>query len=337
MKNNRYFIKSSVAFFLTFIPIFALSAEVSIITPQKKSLNIDISATGIVIPKNKMIISVKSRGILHFLVSNNSEVSKGELIARIVDKPREKRLELLQNKIISQENQVKIEKQKLNTINDKLKMGVASKNSYLSEKIALSQAKERYEAIKNEYNTLLLKENNAQIHAPSSGTLTNLNANNSYVSYGSAIATLLDGNNVIKLFVDASSIGLVKKGMSLSLQSSYKNCEATIISILPKSTNNLIEVIAESKEKLPLNLQLNAKIMIKQSTGLLIPKEAIILVNNHPAVYVLDEKNIVHISFVTIEKDMQTKALIKETLPKNAKVVLKNAYMLHDNLKVSIK
>jgi len=29
--------------------------------------------------------------------------------------------------------------------------------------------------------------------------------------------------------------------------------------------------------------------------------------------------------------------LIKETLPKNAKVVLKNAYMLHDNLKVSIK
>ena len=337
MKNNRYFIKSSVAFFLTLIPIFALSAEVSIITPQKKSLNIDISATGIVIPKNKMIISVKSRGILHFLVSNNSEVYKGELIARIVDKPREKRLELLHNKIISQESQVKIEKQKLNTINDKLKMGVASKNSYLSEKIALSQAKERYEAIKNEYNTLLLEENNAQIHAPSSGTLTNLNANNSYVSYGSAIATLLDGNNVVKLFVDASSIGQVKKGMSVSLQSSYKNCEATILSILPQSTNNLIEVIAESKKKLPLNLQLNAKIIVKQSTGLLIPKEAIVLVNNHPAIYVLDEKNIAHLSFVTIEKDMQTKALIKETLPKNAKVVLKNAYMLHDNLKVSIK
>jgi len=337
MKINGYYIKSLVAFILTVLPILALSAEVSIITPKKKTLNIALSATGVVIPKNKMLISVKSRGVVHFLVSNNTEVSKGELIAQIVNEPRKKRLKLLHNQLISQENQVKIEKQKLGTAKDKLEMGVGSKNSYLSQKIALSQAKERYEAIKNEYNTLLLEEKNAQIHAPSSGTLTNLNANNSYVSYGSAIATLLDGNNVVKLFVDASSIGQVKKGMSVSLQSSYKNCEATILSILPQSTNNLIEVIAESKEKLPLNLQLNAKIIVKQSTGLLIPKEAIVLVNNHPAVYVLDEKNIAHLSFVTIEKDMQTKALIKETLPKNAKVVLKNAYMLHDNLKVSIK
>jgi len=321
----------------TALPILAISAEVSIITPKKETLSIGLSATGLVVPKNKMLISVKSAGVVHFLVSNNAEVSKGELIAQIVDEPRDKKLELLHNKLISQENQVKIEKQKLSTTSDKLKMGVGSKNSYLSEKIALSQAKERYEAIKNEYNTLLLEEENAKIVAPTSGTLTNLNPNNTYVSYGTAIATLLDESNVVKLFVDASHIEDVKKGMSVSLQSSYKNCEATLISILPISSNNLIEVIAEPKEKLPLNLQLNAEIILKQSTGLLIPKEAIVLVNNHPAVYVLDEKNIALLTFVSIEKDMQTKALIKETLPKDAKVVLKNAYMLHDNVEVSIK
>ena len=319
------------------LTLFAISAEVSIITPKKETLSIGLSATGVVVPKNKMLISVKSTGVVHFLVSNNAEVSKGELIAQIVDKPRDKKLELLQNKLISQENQVKIEKQKLSTTNDKLKMGVGSKNSYLSEKIALAQAKEHYEATKNEYNTLFLEEENAKIVAPTSGTLTNLNPNNTYVSYGTAIATLLDENNVVKLFVDASHIGDVKKGLSVSLHSSYKNCEATLISILPISSNNLIEVIAEPKEKLPLNLQLNAEIILKQSTGLLIPKEAIVLVNNHPAIYLLDEKNIAHLSFVTIEKDMQTKALIKETLPQNAKVVLKNAYMLHDNVEVSIK
>ncbi len=319
------------------LTLFAISAEVSIITPKKETLSIGLSATGVVVPKNKMLISVKSTGVVHFLVSNNAEVSKGQLIAQIGDEPRDKKLELLHNKLISQENQVKIEKQKLSTTNDKLKMGVGSKNSYLSEKIALSQAKERYEATKNEYNILFLEEENAKIVAPTSGTLTNLNPNNTYVSYGTAIATILDENNVVKLFVDASYIGDVKKGLSVSLQSSYKNCEATLISILPISSNNLIEVIAEPKEKLPLNLQLNAEIILKQSTGLLIPKEAIVLVNNHPAVYVLDEKNIAHLTFVSIEKDMQTKALIKETLPKNAKVVLKNAYMLHDNMEVSIK
>lgn len=324
---------------LTFIvlTLCAISSEVSIITPKKETLSIGLSATGLVIPKNKMRISVKSAGVVHFLVSNNVEVSKGELIAQIVDNPRDKKLERLRNKLVSQENRVKIEKQKLSITKDKLKMGVGSKNSYLSEKTALSQAKERYEALQNEYDTLLLEEKNAKIVAPTSGTLTNLNPNNTYVSYGTAIATLLDENNVVKLFVDASHIGDVKKGMSVSLQSSYKNCEATIISILPKSSNNLIEVIAEPKEKLPLNLPLDAEIILKQSTGLLIPKEAIVLEGNHPAIYVVDEKNIAHLSFVSIEKDMQTKALIKETLPKDAKVVLKNAYMLHDNMEVSIK
>lgn len=321
----------------TVLPLLAISAEVSTIAPKKETLSISLSATGVIVPKNEILISVKSTGVVHFLVSNNAEVSKGELIAQIVDKPRDKKLELLRSKLISQENQVKIEKQKLNTTNDKLKMGVGSKNNYLSEKIALSQAKERYEATKNEYNALLLEEKNAKILAPTSGTLTNLNPNNTYVSYGTSIATLLDENNVVKLFVDASNIVGVKKGMSVSLKSSYKNCAATIISILPKSSNNLIEVIAEPKEKLPLNLQLDAEIILKQSTGLLIPKEAIVLEGNHPAVYVLDEKNIAHLTFVSIEKDMQTKALIKETLSKDAKVVLKNAYMLHDNMEVSIK
>jgi len=322
---------------LTVLPIFAISADVSIITPKKETLYITLNAIGIVVSKNKTLITSKTTGIVNFLVSNNAEVSEDELIAKVINEPRDKKLILLHSKLVSQEYQIKIEKQKLNTTNDKLKMGVGSKNSYLNEKIILAQAKERYEVIQGEYSTLLLEQKNGKIYAPSSGIVTNLNSNNTYINYGTSIATLLDENNIVKLFVEASSVQQIKKGMAIALQSSYKNCEAIIISILPKSSNNLIEVIAEPKEKLPLNLQLNAEIILKQSTGLLIPKEAIVLVNNHPAVYVLDEKNIAHLSFVTIEKDMQTKALIKETLPQNAKVVLKNAYMLHDNVEVSIK
>jgi len=322
---------------LLLLPILALSAEVSIIVPKKESMSIALSATALVIPKNTMLITVKSTGIIHFLVSNHSKVSKGELIAQIVDTPREKKLKHLERKLISEEKQVKIEKQKLTTSNNKIKMGVGSKNNFLTEKILLSQAKERYEATKNAYKILLLEEKNTKIFAPSSGILSNLNANNSYVKYGQAIATVLDENNIVKLFVDASRIEEIKKGLSVSLQSTYKNCEATILSILPQSTHNLIEVIAEPQEKLPLNLQLNAEIILKQARGLAIPKEAIVLVNNHPALYVVDEKNIAHLVFIEILKDMQTKALIKETLPKNAKIALKNAYMLHDNIEVSIK
>ncbi len=319
------------------LTLFSFCVEVSTITPKKETLDISLSATGTVIAKNQTVITAQTTGVVHFLVSNNAQVSKGALIAKVTDKPREQKLALLKVKLSVQKEQIKIEKQKLYTAQDKLNIGVGSKNNYLSQKIVLSQAKERDEVMKNEYNRLLIEEKNAQIHVPLSGTIINLNPNNSYVNYGSTIATLLDKNNVVKLFVDASMIGKVKKGMSVSLKSSYKNCKATILSILPKSSNNLIEVIAEPKEKLPLNLQLNAEIIVKNSTALLLPKEAIVLEGNHPAVYVVDEKNMAHLFFVTIEKDMQTKVLIKETLPKEAKVVLKNAYMLHDNIKVTVK
>ena len=95
--------------------------------------------------------------------------------------------------------------------------------------------------------------------------------------------------------------------------------------------------MAEAKEQLPLNLQINAQILVKKSNAQLIPKSAIVLIENHPAVYIIDDKNIAHVVFVEILKDMLDKALIKNTLPKNAKIALKNAYMLHDNLAVSIK
>jgi len=322
---------------LTLLTLLALGVEVSTITPKKEAFTIRLTATGVVEPKNRTVITAQTKGVLHFLVANNTQVSKGELIAQVVDRPREKSLKLLSLKLNSQKNQIKLEEQKLYVAQDKLKIGVGTKNSYLNQKILLAQAKERYEMVKSEYEMLLLEAKNGKIYAPSEGLLSNLNANNAYVNYGSSIATLLDEHNIVKLFVDASSVRELKKGVSVALKSSYKNCEATIVSVLPRSTNNLIEVIAEPKEKLPLNLQLDAEILLKKSTALLIPKEAIVLEGNHPAVYVVDEKNIAHLSFVSIEKDMQTKALIKDTLPQNAKVVLKNAYMLHDNIEVRVK
>ncbi|HFU77555.1 MAG TPA: hypothetical protein ENK68_03530 [Epsilonproteobacteria bacterium] len=322
---------------LLLVTLLSYGAEVSTISPKKEACTIRLHATGVVEPKNSTAIGVQTKGVLHFLVANNTRVSKGQLIARVVDRPREKSLKLLSCTLNSLKNQIKLEEQKLDTEQDKLKMGVGTKNSYLNQKILLVQAKERYEMVKNEYDLLLLEEKNAKIYAPSEGLLTNLSANNTYVNYGASIATLLDAQTIVKLFVDASSVKAIQKGMPVALKSSYTNCEAMIVSVLPKSSGNLIEVIAESREKLPLDLQLDAEIVLKQSTALLIPKEAIVLEGNHPAVYVVDEKNIAHLTFVSIEKEMQTKVLIKETLPKEAKVVLKNAYMLHDNIEVSIK
>ena len=325
-----------MSIFIT-IPIFASSVSVSVIKPIEKNIALTIDATGTVISKNRTSITVKTSGLLEMQVSQNSFVIKGELIAQVSNKPREKKIAFLKKSLGLQKNQIALQKESIKTAKDKYEMGVGSKKSYLSQKILFAQMQEQYSTTKNEFETLLLEQKNSMVYAPKNGFLTNTVADNRYINYGAKIATLLEKDNVVKLFVDSSYAQEIEKNMAVKILSSYKNCDAKVLDVLPQSSNNLVEVIAETKEELPLNLQVNAQIILKISDGLLIPKSAIVLVENHPAVYLIDEKNIAHIAFVEIQKDMLDKALIKNTLPKNAKIALKNAYMLHDNLRVSIK
>ncbi len=325
-----------VSIFIT-IPIFASSVSVSVIKPIERNLALTIDATGTVISKNKTNITAKTSGLLQMQVSQNSFVDKGEFIAEVSNKPREKKVELLKTSLKLQKMQITLQQEKMKTVQDKYKIGVGSKNSYLSQKILLRQIQEQYLAKQNEYEMLLLEQTNSLIYAPKSGVLTNLQANNSYINYGAKIATLLEKDNLIKIFVDSSYAQDIHKNMDVKILSSYKNCDAKVLDVLAQSSNNLVEVIVQANEELPLNLQINAQIILKKSNGLLIPKSAIVLVENHPAIYIIDDKNIAHIVFVEIVKDMVDKALIKNTLPKNAKIALKNTYMLHDNLRVSVK
>jgi len=270
-------------------------------------------------------------------VSQNSFVKKGDIIAKAIDRPREQRLKLLERNLKLQEKATQLQENNIKTAKDKYKMGIGPKNSYLTQEIKSAQLKKQYNTTKNDYNTLKLKQKNSIIYAPKSGILTNVLADNFYINYGSKIATLLENDNLIKLFVNSSYVQYIDKNMDVKIFSSYKNCNAKVVDVLPKSVNNLIEVIVKTKESLPLNLQVDAKIIIKYSDGALIPKDAIVLVDNHPAIYQIDDKNIAHLVFVEIVKDMIDKALIKNTLNEDAKIALKNAYMLHDNLGVSIK
>jgi len=327
----------TISLFISIV-VFASSAVfITVVKPTKKSIAITIDATGRVIAKNRTHITAKTNGLLEMQVAQNSFVNKGELIAKLSDKPRKKKLKFFTKSLELQKMQIALQQEKIKTAKDKYKMGVGSKNSYLSQKIVLKQLQEQYNTKQNEYETLLLEQTNSLIYAPKSGLLTNFVANNSYINYGAKIATLLEKNTLVKLFVDSSYAQDIHKNMAVKILSSYKNCDAKVLNVLPQTSHNLIEVMVQPKEELPLNLQLNAQITVKKSDGLLIPKSAIVLVENHPAVYIIDDKNIAHIVFIEIQKDMVDKALIKNTLAKGARIALKNAYMLHDNLRVSIK
>ncbi len=326
-----------VIIFVSTLSLWATDVSVTLFTPSQTERAITLSAIGKVESTKQTSVIAKSSGILHLAVANNSFVIKGSIIATLSSEKRDKKLQFLQEKLLLQKGEADSFREKLKRSQEKYKMGVGSKNSYINDKIALMQLSEVLQSTKNEYAILQLAKKNATILAKKSATILQLAAENSFIKYGGKIATLLDENNHVKLFVAGDYASQIQRGMEVTLQSSYKNSFAKVINIVPKTSQNLMEVIVKPEQSLPLNLQVNATIQLKKVKGLLIPKEAIVLVQNHPAVYLIDDKNIAHVAFVEIQKDMVDKALIKNTLPKNAKIALKNTYMLHDNLQVSIK
>ena len=328
--------KMMIFWMLSTVAFASSTVTISTVRPVLSSKPITIEADGIVMPKNETVLTAQTSGIFHPFVYNNQSVKKGDKIAKIADERRVHKLKLLKDKLTLQKNQIKSQKIKLHDVKDMYTMGVGSRNKYLSEKLYLEQLKESYQTLENEYTTLNLEEKNSNIYAPQDGYITNLLPKNAYLDYQTQLATLLTKQTSIKIFLNVSYAKRITTGMEVELNSGYTDTKGVVSDILNKSSNNLLEVIVKPNEQMPLNLRVNATIILKHINAIELPKDSIVLVDNHPAVYVI-KKNVAHLVLVEIEKDMIQRVLIKTPLATDAQIALKNAYLLHDGLEVTIK
>lgn len=316
--------------------LFASSVRVSVISPTPATSNSEMNAEGIVVPKNKTALTAKTTGIVTFLISNNANVHAGETIAKIVDQRREKKLKFLKIKLQLLEKQHALQNKKLHNDKAKYTLGIGSKNNYLNEQVGLEQIEASIQSVKNEYDTLLLEDKNSVIVAKNEGFITNLLAQNTYVSYGMFLGNFSTKDSQVKLFVDAKYAKNMIKGLPVKLTSSYANTKGIVSNILFQSSNNLLEVMVDLKTNLPLNSNVTATLALNKIDGFLIPKASVVLVDNHPAIYII-KKNTAHLVFIDILKDRVNTVVIKKSIPLESQIALKNAYMLHDNLAVSIE
>jgi multidrug efflux pump subunit AcrA (membrane-fusion protein) len=318
------------------LTLFSSEVEVTVITPSVNSLPLEVEVNAVVVPKIKIAISSKSSGILHLYIFNDTQVKKGDVLAKVVDERRIQKIQFLKTKLLLLENQLVTQKNKIKISEEKFQMGVGSKSTYFSEKIALNHLNELMQNTKNDYETLILEENNSEIIASSDGFVNNVAAEGTYINYGTSIANLVIANSMVKLFADLSFARSLSKGMKVDLLSEYQNTDGVIRNILLQTNNNLMEIMVEPQIDLPQNLRLKAKIILKNVSGLNIPKNAVVIVENHPAVYVI-ENGIAHLKYLDIITDQIDRVLVKNTLGKDVKIAVKNAYMLHDGLEVVVK
>ena len=326
-----------VLFFVFIASVYASQSlvQISVVSPKQETMSIYVDVQGSVEEREPHMITAPYDGVLHVKVSNTQMVKKGETIAFIENPEMRNKLTLSNKEVSLLDEQYKIEQQRERNSAEMLKMGLISNNDYLAEQTILNDKKIAYLNRFSEQSTLHKQFMKSSIKAPISGYISDMLSDGNAVSYGSSICKILGGKQIMRLYVPSFYIASLHVKQKLHFQAGANSVDAVITQIVPKATNNLVEVIASATSQLPIGLNIQAKIALSKIQGWVVPKESIVLVQNRPALYLI-QNNIAHLHFVNIQKDLVNKVLITDDLKKDDKIAYENTYMLDEDVKVEI-
>jgi RND family efflux transporter MFP subunit len=294
------------------------------------------SVTGITEARQNITLNALSEGTLHLHSFNAQAVKKGDMIATITNAQRDNTIASLNATMKLLRREITVEKSKLQSAREMLKLGIISKNQLLDQQNSLQERQIRLNQTKTELQRLTLQNSMSGVRAPSDGYIENLLPDGSYVTYGQTVCKLTGTQVQIRLFVPPMLAKELHIGQKVKLNEQSNVTDAHITAIMPQSSDNLIDVIALPAQPLPVGLHLEAQIETARAKGWIIPKEAIVLVQNRPALFLIQEGRAT-LRFVTVEKDMIDKVLVTDHLQRDDKIALKNAYMLHDGAIVEVQ
>ena len=309
--------------------------QVSVISPAQKAMDVSINAEGIVQETDSHTINAPYDGILHLQVSNTQKIKRGEKIAFIENQELQNNLILAQSELSLYKDLFTMQQQKEENAAQMLEMGLISKNDYLTEHSLFNEKKISFLNAQTRLKSLKERLQKGTLISPITGYVTDLLSNGNHLSYGSKICSILGGKVYVRLFVPSFYISSLHIGEKVLLSVDGKNKQGIISQILPKATNNLVEVVVSTSSALQNGLHIQAKIAAKSIHGWVIPKECIVLVQNRPALYLIKEGK-AHLHFVNIQKDLLNKVLITDDLHKEDNIAYENAYMLDDGIEVEI-
>jgi len=317
------------------VPKEVRHVKVSVISPTYSDQVIGIDVRGQVEPAVSRMVDARSEGVFYPTVENAWHVLKAEEIGKLYDRRREMQIEALDSRSQLLKEQIAIESQKMSQNQEMLDLGIISENVMLSQRSALKDRELQLLQTRSELRRLKLLEKEKTVYAPSDGYIQGLAARGSYITYGAQVATLISKKVNVRLFVDPLFADAIGVDQPVVLHLSSREVNATITAILPQSSSNLIDVIATPSQPLPVGLQLSAVIETEAIEGWVIPKSSIVLEQNRPAVFVIEERH-ARLHFVTVQKDMLDRVLIVDSLKADDKIADKNAYMLQDGATVEV-
>ncbi|QOR61275.1 efflux RND transporter periplasmic adaptor subunit [Sulfurovum sp. ST-21] len=309
--------------------------KVSVINPKLANIPISQTVTGITELHRKITVNTLSEGILHVKSFNGQLIKKDDIIATVSNAQRKNTITMLKSNIGLLHKQVLAQKSKFKSAKEMMQLGILSKNRLLDQQNLLEETNIALNKAKRELGKLELQESSSLVKAPVDGYVDSLIPDGSYVAYGQTLCRIIDTHVQIRLFVPPLFAKELYIGQKVKLKEQGSVTDAKIVAILPQSSDNLLNVIALPSQTLPIGMHIEAQIQTAQTRGWIVPKDAVVIVQNHPAVYII-KKNKATLHFITVEKDMIDKVLLTDHLQAEDHIVFKNAYMLHDGAIVEV-
>jgi len=296
----------------------------------------EISSSGKLKARNKADLSFPFEGrITDVFVRNGQQVQKGLLLARLDTFD----LRIALDKAFEQEHNAVTEMQ-----DQLLLWGYDLKDSIPPEKWAMVRQQNGYNAIQLDIQSIRHQLKEAQIRAPFSGVIANMEAKayNQSSRYDK-LCTLIDSRSLeVEFQVMESEYALVKPGQSIELQAFYdadKTYQGVISQINPTiDEHGMLKVWATVRNSNARLLEgMNVKVKIKKSIPrkIIIPKSAVVNRQNRQVVFTFEE-NVSKWNYVELGWENSRNVTVESGLQAGQQVIVSGNLDLAHNVVVVV-
>jgi RND family efflux transporter MFP subunit len=312
--------------------------EVKVVRPTGVADTLVFDAQGKVAAKKRFAVTALSEGkIGKVFVFAGEEVKKGQEIALLENRELDSELSLQGDKLRMSRETVQVLEKKVKTSGEMRDLGVVSENDFTTLKEELNSRNAELRDIEIAYERLKGREKNYRIVAGTGGFVTDLLPEESFVTYGQAVAEIIStSDEQVEAFVPFDRAGSPSRGDMATISCNGMTVPGKVAGTFPSAESNLIRVIVVPEKPVPMNLDVTVTFRVSLVNGLMIPKSAVVMDEGRQVVYLVTN-NIARKKVITVIKDYIDRVVIADDLGPDAVLVTENPYLLSDQMNVVVK
>ncbi len=298
-----------------------------ICNPKVINVNAEEELFGKVESQNSYPINSPLDGkILKLYVKNGDFVKRGQLIAKIDSSL----INFDKNSLVYEEkalnDEINYSLKKLSKDKELYNLGTLPYQTILDEEKNVNILQNKLKALKERENYYNKEISYSNIYASHEGYVSNLIPQGTLVSKGQTIGNLNAKNSLYAKLSIPFGIN-IKKGDKVLIKGEMFN----ISSIFSDNSGQNFALINLDKGSFEPGEPIKAK-LIKEESGLFIPQDSVVLINNSPGVFI-DENKVAHFKPINIVKALKN-GYLTSSLNQKDEIVCEGASLLKDGDKI---